>query len=54
MNKIDIIDFIENIKDCKDVIEIDIKNGIKRDYIDVRYYDEDGVFRSKDGVYIRG
>ena len=53
MKKSNVINFLSRIKDCDEVAEIYIENGIKKDYIDVRYYDKDGVFRKKDEIYER-
>ena len=53
MKKSDIMNFLLSIKDCKEIAEIYIENGLNRDYIAVRYYDEDRVFKMKDGIYER-
>ena len=51
--KSDVMNFLLSIEDYEEVAEIYIENGIKRDYIAVRYYDEDRVFKMKDGIYER-
>ncbi len=53
MKKSDVMNFLLSIKDCEEVAEIYIENGIKRDYIAVRYYDKNRVFKKKDGIYKR-
>lgn len=53
MNKKNIIEFLVDIEDCDEIAEIHIENGEQRDYIAVRYYDEDEVFKMKDGIYKR-
>lgn len=53
MEKNNILNFIKSIKDCEDIVEIYIENGIKKDYIDVRYYDKNQRFKNADGIYER-
>ena len=53
MKKNDVLDFINSIKDCYEIAEIYIENGINRDYIDVRYYDKEKRFKNSDAIYER-
>lgn len=53
MRKIDVMNFLLSIKDCEEIERIYIENGINRDYIEVKYYDKNRVFKKKDGIYER-
>ena len=53
MKKNNIIKFLESIKDIDEIAEIYIENGIRRDYIDVRYYDKNKQFKNKSAIFIR-
>lgn len=54
MKKKAVINFINSIKDIGEITEIYIENGISKDYIEVRYYDREDVFKSKAKVVERG
>lgn len=53
MKKRDVIEFIESIEDCKDIERIYIEVGIRKDFIQVSYYDRDGVYKKKAEKYKR-
>ncbi len=53
MKKKNVIKFLNNLEDNFDIAEIKIDNGVKKDYIEVRFYDEDKIFRTTANVYER-
>lgn len=53
MKKRDVIEFIEVVKDCEDIERVYIEGGIRQDYIEVKYYDGDGIYKRRSAIYKR-
>ncbi len=53
MKKRDVIEFIESIEDCEDIEGIYIEAGVRKDFIQVSYYDKDEQYKKKAEIYKR-